>query len=641
MTAPEALRRSIATVSLSGTLEEKLDAIAAAGFDGIELFESDLVSCPWSPARVRARCAELGLTIELYQPLRDVEALPRELHARAARRARRKLELAADLGAPLVLVCSNVSPDTVDDDDLAAADLAELGQVAADLGLRVAYEALAWGRYVSSYLHSWEIVRLAGHDSVGICLDSFHILSRGDTLAGLAEVPADKVLFVQLADAPYVLMDVLQWSRHHRCFPGQGSFDLPGFVETVLRHGYRGPLSLEIFNDVIRRADPDRTAVGALRSLLALEDAVVGRGGATLPDAGLQDAGLPRTALRALPPLSGLQAIRAVALQGDGTSAPVLDRSLAAMGFERDAAPSGAGSRSWHHGPVELSVARGTGREGERGEAVLAALGVVCDEPEGVAARARALLAPVARSARGDDLHLDAITAPDGRTIELWPSPAEREGPTAGTDRARAEGSGSGSGSAPQPGALTGIDHVVISQLFDYFDDAMLFYRSVLGLRPQEPEELASPDGLLRSRALRSPCGHVRLALNAAVTGGGGAHLADRQHIAFSCTDVTATARQWRRAGVPILHMPDNYYEDLAARLDLDAAFVTSLQELDLLYDRDGGGGELYHLYTESVGDKLFFELVHRVAPYDGYGALNASVRMAAQRWREHDRTSS
>src|SRR5690242_17137287 len=70
------LRAGIATVCLSGTLEDKLEAAAHAGFDGIELFENDLIGSPLSPMDVRARAAELGLSIDLYQPFRDFEAVP-------------------------------------------------------------------------------------------------------------------------------------------------------------------------------------------------------------------------------------------------------------------------------------------------------------------------------------------------------------------------------------------------------------------------------------------------------------------------------------------------------------------------------------------------------------------------------------
>lgn len=61
------MQRSIATVSLSGTLPEKLEAIAAAGFDGVEIFENDLLYYAGSPRQVRQMCADLGIAITLFQ----------------------------------------------------------------------------------------------------------------------------------------------------------------------------------------------------------------------------------------------------------------------------------------------------------------------------------------------------------------------------------------------------------------------------------------------------------------------------------------------------------------------------------------------------------------------------------------------
>ena len=69
--------RSIATVSLGGTLLEKLNAIAAAGFDGVEIFENDLLYFDGSPRDVKRIAADLGLSILLFQPFRDFEAAPR------------------------------------------------------------------------------------------------------------------------------------------------------------------------------------------------------------------------------------------------------------------------------------------------------------------------------------------------------------------------------------------------------------------------------------------------------------------------------------------------------------------------------------------------------------------------------------
>src|SRR4051794_30109699 len=179
------MRRSIATVSLTGTLADKLTAIGAAGFDGIEIFENDLIASPLSPADVRARAADLGLTIELYQPFRDFEAVARP----DFRRAEAKFDVMDAIGAATLLVCSNVSPHAIDDDALAAAQLSELADRAHARGLRIAYEALAWGRHVNTYDHAHRIVAHADHPALGTCLDSFHILSRGSDLESIDTIP--------------------------------------------------------------------------------------------------------------------------------------------------------------------------------------------------------------------------------------------------------------------------------------------------------------------------------------------------------------------------------------------------------------------------------------------------------------------
>ena len=285
------LTTSIATMSLSGLLEDKLEAIAGAGFEAVEIFEQDLVASPLSPHDVRSRCNDLGLTVALYQPFRDFEGVDPDEFRRSMARADAKFAVAAELGAPLVLFCSNVATATVDDDALVASQLHAAGDLATRWGLGIAYEALAWGRYVSDYAHAWRLAAAADHPAVGTCLDSFHILSRGSSLDAIAELPADRLFFCQLADAHRTGLDILSWSRHHRLFPGQGDWDLADFTARVLATGYDGPVSIEVFNDVFRQTDPRRTAADAARSLRALADGVARRTGATgspdlLPEVG-------------------------------------------------------------------------------------------------------------------------------------------------------------------------------------------------------------------------------------------------------------------------------------------------------------------------------------------------------------------
>ncbi|MEU1102471.1 TIM barrel protein [Streptomyces tibetensis] len=598
------MRTSIATVSLSGSLTEKLDAAARAGFDGVELFENDLLASPLTPEDIRARCADLGLRIDLYQPMRDVEAAPEAEFARNLRRARHKFELMRRLGADTVLVCSSVSPQAVDDDALAAEQLARLAGLAAEYGIRVAYEALAWGRHVSTYDHAWRIVETAGHPALGTCLDSFHILSRAfgpADLEGIAAIPGEKIFFLQLADAPLLAMDVLQWSRHYRCFPGQGGFDIAALVRHVLATGYDGPLSLEVFNDVFRQAEAGPTAVDARRSLLLLQEAV---GKAILPD-----------------PVVPTGVAFAELVTPDAE--PLADL-LGALGFTRTARHRGKPVALWEQGDARILV--NTGPAARRDGPRLAAIGLESPDPAGAARRAEALLAPVLPRRRAPrDAPLDAVAAPDGTEL-FFCATGRPDLPDWRADFAD-------TGLPPARADIRGIDHLVLTQPWHHFDEAALFHRGVLGLDAQESVDVADPYGLMRSRAVTNADGSVRIALTV-----GAAPTDDTvhaQHIALATDDVVAAARRFRDAGGRLLPVPANYYDDLAARFEFADGELETYRDLGILYDRDAHGA-FRHCYTRTVG-RVFFELVQRDGGdggdggYRGYGAANAPVRLAAQ----------
>lgn len=604
------MRTSIATVSLSGSLTEKLAAAARAGFDGVEIFENDLLASPLTPEEIRARCADLGLTIDLYQPLRDIEAVPEEQFARNLRRARHKFELTGRLGADTVLVCSSVSPLAEADDALAAEHLARLAGLAQDFGVRVAYEALAWGRHVSTYDHAWHIVETAGHPALGTCLDSFHILSRSSgpkDLEGIADIPGEKIFFLQLADAPLLGMDVLQWSRHHRCFPGQGGFDVTGLVRHVLSTGYDGPLSLEVFNDVLRQAEAGPTAVDARRSLLLLQE-----------DTGTADLPAPTAP-------TGIAFTELVTHDAEPVTA-----LLGPLGFTRTARHRGKPVDLWEQGearilvntgPAALRHARRPAGGGTPADGTtLAAIGLESPDPAAAARRAEALLAPVLpRRRAAGDTPLDAVAAPDGTELFLcatgrpglpdWRADFEDLPHTpAGTPELR-------------------VDHVALTQPWHHFDEAVLFHRGVLGLRAQESVDVADPYGLLRSRAVTNADGRVRFPLTVGAAPGDDTALA--RHIALATDDVVAAARRFTEAGGRLLPIPANYYDDLAARFAFEDGELETYRALGILYDRDAHG-VFRHCYTHTVG-RVFFELVQRDGGYQGYGAVGAPVRLAAQ----------
>ncbi|MET0199840.1 MAG: sugar phosphate isomerase/epimerase, partial [Rhodococcus fascians] len=260
----------ISTVCLSGTLEDKLRAAAAAGFAGVELLEYDLVMSSWAPGRVRDEARELGLAVEVYQPF-HVETLPTDLFPAELRRAEKKFDLLAALGARVLVCCPTRTDRGLDDDDLAVEQLRELARLAGRRGLRLAFEAVPWGR-IRTLEHAWDIVRRVDDPALGLCLDSFHVLAVENDPTSVAPIPVDKIFHVQLADSTRLNMDVREWSLHHRMFPGRGALDVAGFLGRIRSAGYVGPIALEVFNDVYQQEDPRHTAIDAMRSIRVLAE---------------------------------------------------------------------------------------------------------------------------------------------------------------------------------------------------------------------------------------------------------------------------------------------------------------------------------------------------------------------------------
>lgn len=592
------MRTSIATVCLSGSLEEKMAACAEAGFDGIEVFEPDLVTTELSPEEVRARADRLGLTLDLYQPFRDFEGVADDVLADNLRRAKARFGVMNRLGIDTMLVCSNVATATVDSDEVSASQLRRLGDLAESFGARVAFEALAWGRYVDDYRRAWRIVELADHPAVGVCLDSFHILSRGHDPAAIEQIPGDRIFFAQLADAPTLSMDVLSWSRHHRLFPGEGDFDLPRFVGHLARTGYDGPLSLEVFNDTFRQTDTRRTAVHAHRSLVALADTTA-----------RQESGA--SGLPTIPALAPPTGVDFVEVKAEDTSA--VEATLAQLGLGFAGQHRTKPVRLWCAGEVRIVLneqyARGL-------EPHVAALGLQYVDPVAAEARADGLGVPrVPRRAQEGEQRLPVFAAPTGLEILL-------SGRASGVPAWLAEFQ---HGTGGEDDAYLAVDHINLRSTWESHDEVVLFCTGVLGLGADPATQVPSPQGLVKSRVMRTSDGSVRLPVN--VLPPAGRH--HSEHIALACRDVVSVARRARAHGMAFLPIPGNYYDDLGARFGLDEQFIETLREHQLLYDRDGSG-EFLHFYTRRIG-RVFFEVVQRIGGYDGYGADNAPVRLAAQ----------
>jgi 3-dehydroshikimate dehydratase len=458
-----------------------------------------------------------------------------------------------------------------------------------------------------------------------LILDSFHTLARKLDLNSIRSIPGDRIFFVQLADAPWIDMDLLYWSRHFRNMPGEGDLDVNGFMRAVVGTGYSGVVSLEIFNDQFRGGSPKTISVDGHRSLLYLMDQV--------------SRTEPRIAISvpAMPDRVAVTGIEFIEFAADEQEAVDLAELLRQIGFRRAGQHVSKEVALWRQGGINIVI--NSEREGFAHSSYLVHGTTVCDlglkvEDAGATVeRARALGAdlfeqpvgpgelkiPAIRGVSGSVMHFIDDRSDLGRVWEIeFDSVEDHE-------------------SQPDVGLLT-IDHIAQTMNYEEMLTWLLFYTSIFTTHKTPMVDVVDPAGLVRSQVIENGEGSLRITLNGAenhrtlagrfITESFGSAV---QHIAFKSADIFATAARLMKNGFAPLDISANYYDDLGARFALGDEFLERLRACNILYDRDDHG-EYFQLYSHNYREGFFFEIVERRGDYRSYGAANAQFRIAAQK---------
>jgi len=277
------------TISLAGALDDKLRAMREAGFSQVMLSARDIASHPGGLESAVQVVRASGLRPTGFQVLRDFEGLSGHLHAYKVDIAKAMIEMCAALGSKVLLACSSVSAHASSDPAHLARDLAKLGMLAVPHGIKVAYEALSWGRTINDTMQAWDVVVQAECPNVGIGIDSFHLIAAGSTLEDIELIDPWKIFLVQLSDFMWeearTPEERLATARHFRVFPGEGvhTDKIAELVAELDRIGYRGDYSFEVFNDDYQQLPLPVVAQRARRSALWLAEDVLRRS-TPLPD---------------------------------------------------------------------------------------------------------------------------------------------------------------------------------------------------------------------------------------------------------------------------------------------------------------------------------------------------------------------
>ena len=483
--------------------------------------------------------------------------------------------------------------------------------------------ALPWARHITTELQALEIVRAVDSVAFGLALNSFFSLAGGEQAARLRDIPGDRIFHVQLSDAPALDFDITRLKSHFSLLPGQGGLNLSSFVRIVARSGYSGPWSIA---RVGAKAEGSRDAHArdAYRALVSLLDEVATREPALAHP--LED----------LPPRVTPTGLEFLEFAAEGVDRERLTHLLETMCFRKERQHRSKSVELWRQGAINIVVNSET--KGFAAEARSEHGPCVCDmglrvrDAEQTVARATALGAPAFSQPVGTgELDIPAIKGVGGSVvhfideksdlhrvwdIEFEPVPKER---------------------AAQPAGLRRIDHVAQTMRYQEMQSWLTYYLSTFEMEKADVVDVADPSGVVLSQALASPEGEVRLNLNGAGERRtfAGAFLAQGfgagvQHLAFLSDDIFETSDLLAAVGFDRLIMPANYYDDLRVRFDLPEETISKLKDGNILYDREGRG-EYFQIYSVPIWGGFFFEIVARKGGYQGYGARNAPIRLAAQ----------
>ena len=251
---------------------DRVEAISKVGFRGLGLWHTDLY-----------HILESRSLAEMKQILDDNGIVHLELeflfdwfHADGSeKKAQSDAEKAKLLGAAEVLGARHLKVGDFFNQEVAmdqlAGGFAALCEDAADVGTNILFEVMPFAM-VDNLADSITMCELADADNGGLMIDTWHIIKMHTPYEELAKTPQRFLLGVELNDG-YIDtpegMDLQTETTQWRAFPGEGEFDMPGFMDAIAATGFNGPYGVEVIRLENRSRSVDELAEIAWRTAMA------------------------------------------------------------------------------------------------------------------------------------------------------------------------------------------------------------------------------------------------------------------------------------------------------------------------------------------------------------------------------------
>lgn len=234
------------------SLRERAEAAAEAGYTGLGLVYQDIQANieKMGLKGMRRLFDDTGIRHVEVEFLGDWFELG-DAKAESDRVRKDLLEAAAELGARDLKIAPKMWAEEIDIAHYAKA-LAEVADEAAKIGIDVAIEVLPFTN-IRDLTTARAVVGQSGRGNAGLCVDIWHMERGNIAMSEVAKLPASYIKSVELNDARAEVAGTL-WDDTigERLYPGEGSFDVSGFIRAIRQTGWEGFWSVEVLSRTYR-----------------------------------------------------------------------------------------------------------------------------------------------------------------------------------------------------------------------------------------------------------------------------------------------------------------------------------------------------------------------------------------------------
>ncbi|MDA7618425.1 sugar phosphate isomerase/epimerase [bacterium] len=250
-------------------LLEKIRLAGETGYDGIELWINDLydhVGKGGEISDVEKALGDQGLMVPCCIAIRQWGDMDGWEYKLVLDEAKRRFELGARIGAPYIVATPPIENCDLSRLPARYADLLEIGR---QTGIKPTFEYISFFKSIHTLRQAWEIVQQTDDPDATLILDAFHNWNSGSTMDDLQRIPVDKISHYHIDDA-HPGKPKLSQTDPDRVMIGDGVIDLKKELSILRAKGYRGAMSLELFNQDLWAKDPREVLTLGLERMQAL-----------------------------------------------------------------------------------------------------------------------------------------------------------------------------------------------------------------------------------------------------------------------------------------------------------------------------------------------------------------------------------